>query len=182
MPSRTRSQSIVSLIAGLWVLLTAEPVEAQQSSGPPPSTPPPVALTPYRPPALALVQPAAGGSVPQDRPVVVFRFAPGEPNDPTDPESFAVTVDGEDRVSLFQISSNEAWGPLAASRDGGGPSISVGAHQVVARLCSERGVCAEVVTTVTVAPAATASDKPVEERRKAVIRVLLDAARKLLNP
>ena len=138
-------------------------------------------LPPYRPPALALVQPPAGGSVPQDRPVIVLRFATGEPNDPIDARSLAVTVDGEDRSALFQVSLSEAWGPLAPRRDGGVP-ILAGPHQVVARICSGRGTCAEVTATVTVTPSPISGVKPPEGRRRDVIEFLLDAAKKLLTP
>jgi hypothetical protein len=85
----------------LCALLAGAPSQgsAQQPvPAPAPSSSPAPA---YRPPALALVQPAAGGSVPQDRPVVVFRFAAGEPNDLIDVRSFAVAVDGHDRTQLF---------------------------------------------------------------------------------
>src|SRR5688500_2322891 len=44
------------------------PLGAQE----PPAAAPPVA--PYRAPVIALVQPPAGGSVPSDKPIVVFRF------------------------------------------------------------------------------------------------------------
>lgn len=170
----------------LWVpaqllVLGLGALTAQQPTPPPNSLP---VLGPYRAPALALVQPTAGGSVPQDRPVVVFRFAPGEPNDPVDARSFAVTVDGENRSSLFQISPSEAWGPLAPSRADGAPAISIGAHHIAARICSTRGACTEVITTVTVAPPATSATSidSAADRKRSLVDLILTAARKLLNP
>jgi hypothetical protein len=61
----------------------AKHLGAQQPPASPPATNAPV-LAAYRAPTIALVQPPAGGSVPQDKPVVVFRFAAGEPDDPID--------------------------------------------------------------------------------------------------
>lgn len=159
----------------------AVPALQAQQAGPPSQAPAASQLPAYRPPAFALVQPPAGGSVPQDRPVVVFRFAPGEPNDPIDTRSFVVSVDGEDRTSLFQIAPGEAWGPLASSPIGA--AIAVGAHHLAARVCSARGTCSEVtaVVTVAVSPAALEAPPP-GDRRRSFIDVLLAAARKLLNP
>ena len=169
------------LVVGAAILLWPRAGHAQQSSVPQSTPSPPVQLAPYRPPAIALVQPAAGGSVPRDRPVVLFRFAPGEPNDPVDVASFAVSVDGGDRTAVFQISSSEAWGPLSP---GGDAEISAGGHQVVARICSVRGACAEVKTTIEVAaPAVASPDEPAPTRkRRALLELLVEAARKLLNP
>jgi hypothetical protein len=163
-------------------------VAAQQPAPAPPSGQPSqpaavVQLPTYRPPALALVQPAAGGSVPQDRPVIVFRFAPGEPNDPIDASTFAVTVDGKNRSSLFQVSSAEAWGPIAPSHDKSEPAPSAGAHRVTARICSIRGACSETATTVVAVPSsAVAPEARVADRRRSILDALLTAARKLLEP
>src|SRR3712207_547682 len=63
--------------------------------GPPSGQVPPSGA--YRTPSLALVQPASGGTVPQDKPVVVFRLMQGDASDPIDARSFVVTVDGQDR-------------------------------------------------------------------------------------
>ena len=139
------------------------------------------ALPMYRPPALALVRPGDGGSVPPDRPVVVFRFAPGEPNDPVDVGTFVVTVDGDNRTRLFQVTASEAWGPLAVREQSGTPAIAAGAHQVIARICSSRGACTEAAVTVTVAPSAIATSEDVT-RKRALVDVLVDIARKLLQP
>src|SRR5690349_18729997 len=82
--------ALLAIVALPWTS-----IGAQQ---PPPPVPSPVpasasspALMSYRPPAIALVQPllppAGTGSVPRDRPAVVFRFAAGEPDDPLDARS-----------------------------------------------------------------------------------------------
>lgn len=137
----------------------------------------------YRPPALALVQPPAGGSVPQDRPIVVFRFAPGESGDPIDARSFSVTVNTENRSALFQVAASEAWGPLAPAVPGHAPAIAPGAHRVAARICSVRGACAEVIAMVTVvASPSSIPEKASVDRKRTLIDLLLLAARKLINP
>jgi hypothetical protein len=149
--------------------------------GQPPQSAGPAQLPFYRPPALALVQPAAGGSVPEDKPFVVFRFAQGEPNDPIDIRSFIVTVNGEERSTLFQVTSSEAWGPLVPRESSGRAALSTGAHQVIARICSIRGACSETSATVAV----TLAPNPIEDgadRKRSLLNVLLDVARKLLKP
>lgn len=158
---------------------------AAQQPAPAPSQPsqPPVATQPsaYRPPAIALVQPAAGGSVPNDRPVVVFRFGQGEHNDALDTRSFAVTVDGIDRTSLFQVTASEAWGPIAAPSD----HLEAGSHQIAARICSSRGACGETSGVVTVVSAGALSDPARSDDKRGkgrVIRALLSALRQLLSP
>jgi hypothetical protein len=124
---------------------------AQEPVIPSPAPQSPVVQLPaYRLPALALVQPAAGGNVPSDKPVVVFRFAPGEPNDPIDVRSFAVGVDGHDRTHLFQVNGGEAWGPLAPPD--AESALEPGSHEIAARICSSRGACADVSATVLVVP------------------------------
>ena len=137
---------------------------------------------PYNAPSLALVQPSPGGSVADDRPVIFFRFAPGETADPIDLGSFSIAVDGRDRTALFRIVAPDSWGPLGANG-----IVEPGPHDVVARICSARGACAVVETRViaTTAPTAGASDGDVSggtDRRKRVIDVLLTVARKLLAP
>ena len=102
----------------------------------------PAVIAAYRAPALALVQPSASGgalTVPQDKPVVVFRFAQGEADDPVDAATFRVSVDGRDRTALFQIAAGQAWGPLGEPSSGASSGtsalVSAGAHQVAARVC-----------------------------------------------
>lgn len=140
------------------------------------------ALPTHHPPLLAIAQPAPGASIPQDHAVVIFRFSPGEPDDPLDARSFVVLVDRSDRTSLFQVTAAEAWGPLTPN---GTDPPSLGAHEVSARICSTRGVCNETSGIVNVAPHNTApnpaSDRPAD-RKRTLIDLLLAAARKLLTP
>jgi hypothetical protein len=141
-------------------------------------------LPPYRAPVLALVQPPAGTGLPQDRPVVVLRFAQGEPNDPIDVGSFAIAVDGQDRTRQFQVTASEAWGPLAPAEASASP-IEAGPHQLAARICSARGACTELSATVSVVPPAVVGadeDGPPDARRRRLLAALLDALRKILTP
>lgn len=141
---------------------------------------PPAALSPYQAPAIALAQPRSGGTVPQDRPVVVFRFAAGEPTDPIDARSFAVSVDGEDHTRLFQMTAAEAWGPLTPPAE----LIDVGRHEIVARICSARGACSTTSALITVEAAGPdAGDRANKTRRKKVqiLDALLGALRTLLK-
>lgn len=150
---------------------------------------PPVA-SPYRPPTIALVQPAGVGTVPRDKPVVVFRFAPGESDDPIDSRSFTVTVDGADRSALFRVTADEAWGSL--SGEAAADSLpAAGSHAVTARICSVRGTCATTAVTVTVdagtmtssapPPPPAPTEKPPSSRARLIARVL-DAIRKVFVP
>jgi hypothetical protein len=145
----------------------------------------PVAV-PYRPPTIALVQPPVGTTVPQDSPGVVFRFGQGEPADPIDAMSFAVSVDGNDRTEWFQVSGSEAWGTLADPPTGTASPIAIGNHRVSARICSTRGACVVANADVVIAPAqvpSSASPTPRKENnRRRLLEALLDAARRLLIP
>ena len=176
-----RLTRLLSQLPAFWLaaLPGRSALAAQQPT--PPSSSSPV-LAPYRAPAIALVQPAAGGTLPHDRPVLVFRFAAGEPNDPLDTRSFAVAVDGEDRTALFQATSSEAWGPLASPS---GSAVTPGAHQITARICSSRGPCGETSVLVTVVPAAAASDAARKEDKRGkdrVIQAVLSVLKQLLAP
>ena len=187
-PSRSRSLRVLVATALAVAVSTLVPTLGVQQPAPvPPSpgspapqSPPPAAIAAYRAPVIALVQPAGGGTVPQDKPVVVFRFAQGEATDPLDARSFAVSVDGEDRTALFQVAAAEAWGPLAD----GAHALAAGAHQVTARICSARGACAAVSATVTIVPPqqAGASTAASGSRRERLIDLVLQAARRLLTP
>jgi hypothetical protein len=178
MPSTLRVSWGATLAIGLALLAKAEPADAQQSA-PPVAGSAPAAPSAYRPPALALVQPAAGGSIPQDRPVVVFRFAPGEAADPIDAGSFAVIVDGQSRNALFQVTAGEAWGPIFPTKSGA-ESVA-GSHQVTARICSTRGACSETSATVVVVGSSAATENAAG-RKRSLVDVLLSVARKLLVP
>lgn len=156
-------------------------LNAQQPAGAP-------VLPTHRLPVIALVQPAEGATLAQDRPIVMFRFAGGEPNDPIDLATFAVTVDGVDRTSLFQVTAGEAWGPLVSANT----VPPAGIHQLTARICSARGACAVASTAVSVVPGVTSqpaaggaavdSSSSASSRRRRVIDVILDALKKLLSP
>ena len=174
---------------------------AQQPIPSPIPVPPPAAgtatLAPYRAPLIGLVQPApastggttAAGSVPRDRPVVVFRFAAGEPDDPLDVRSFVVAVDGADRTALFQTTATpaggQAWGALVPDHATKSGQLTLGAHRVVARVCSARGACGTVETQVFVAPEFAAAAPDAAAAKSTTQRVLgaaLLATRKLLLP
>jgi hypothetical protein len=165
----------------------------------------PTPVASYRPPVIVLAAPSAGASVPADKPVIVVRFAAGEPDDAIDPSSLRVSVDGEDRTLLLQLGSAEAWGPLARDTttsqslrvaSPGVPLIAPGVHLVHVRLCSMRGVCAAFDTPVTVAPpdatlAAARAPSPPDSATKQharlsmlhrVIDLVIVGARKLLVP
>jgi hypothetical protein len=179
---RIRSAAPYCVSAAITVaLVVSAALPSAGAQQPLPSAGPPVAS--YRPPALALVQPASGGSVPQDRPIVVFRFAAGDSTDPVDARSFAATVDGTDRSALFQVARDEAWGPLAPQPNDRQLPVALGTHQLAARICSIRGACTEVNATVTVAAsAAVPADKSAGDRKRTLLDLLLTAVRKLLNP
>lgn len=162
----------------------------------PASAPAPMSLA-YRVPAIALVQPPASsgsaGSVPQDRPVVVWRFAAGEPQDPIDLRSLLVTVDGVDRTMLFQVAGTEAWGPLADAASIARGMLPIGAHRVAARICSSRGACGQAEQTVTVIGSiaqsptvAVARDTTAaatkQSKARRTLDVLVGVGRKLLLP
>ncbi|MGI8496135.1 MAG: hypothetical protein ACR2OG_00925 [Gemmatimonadaceae bacterium] len=146
---------------------------------------PPTAIVAYRIPQIAIVQPLPGGSVPQDKPMVVFRFVPGELTDPIDAASFQLSVDGVDRTSLFQIGSGEAWGPLAPLMSGAaGSALSVGPHQLSARICSSRGACGTAQAPVLVLPSTTMTSQATTPPSRAhrLIDLLLSAGKKFLLP
>lgn len=155
------------------------------AQSPNPSTPgQPAVGAPYRLPAIALVQPQDGGTVFQDRPVIVLRFAGGEPTDPIDASSLTIDVDGTDRTKLFQTSTSDAWGPLVPT-SAGDPPVAAGAHHISARICSARGACTTTQATVSVVPIATpvaatpAAGRSLHQR---ILDAALSAARRILVP
>lgn len=181
MPIHPVRRSPTLLLAALASSAASDPgiLAAQQ----PAPAPPPLSAT-YRQPTIALAQPPGGGTLPQDKPVVVIRFAHGEPGDPLDLTSFRLTLDGEERTALFHVGAAEAWGPLAAPEDG--EPLAAGPHQLRARICSERGACASLAASIAVVPDPTAPAEPAatsgKSRRDGLLELLLDAARKLLLP
>jgi hypothetical protein len=182
--------SRMAIVAFLLGAVRAYPLEAQQPATPqqPRQTATTSAvLAPYRAPVLALVQPATG-TVTQDKPVVVFRFAQGEPTDPIDLASFAVSVDGENRTSLFQLATlpaGEAWGPLADPRTAS-RELAVGTHLVAARICSTRGACGAVNATVMVMPPLVGASTEVagesHNRMRRILDAFLSAPKRVLAP
>jgi hypothetical protein len=141
--------------------------------------PQPQAIMGYRAPVIALVQPLAGQSLPQDKAVIILRFASGEPSDQLDASSFGVWVNGASRTALFQVTGTDAWGPLSDPRAG---TLSPGAFQVTARICSTRGSCGTTAATVTV----TASDVGTSKddgssRKQRLIDLLLAGLRRLVG-
>lgn len=188
--------------AATSVSVAATAVAAAQSPTAPADT-----VKGYRSPTIVLVQPAPANGIPADRPVVVFRFAQGEPDDPIDATSLRVWVDGEDQSRSFQLANGEAWGSLSsrltsgdsAAGDAASSLLAPGVHLVVARLCSTRGVCGEARAPVTVLPAVDGPAAPAVSpatdsaragspgaAKKSIGRKILDAllggARKLLAP
>ena len=142
---------------------------------------PAAVIAAYRPPSIAVVQPLNGGTVPHDRPVVVIRYAQGEPADPLDPRSFRITVDGRDRTAEFQVVAGEAWGPIidpAVHQSDKGAAAR--AHQVTARICSSRGACATTESSVITLPLAEQTSSDSATRRQKLLDLLLSATRRLL--
>ena len=178
--SRARGRRAIAVItvAGLWTAYSKLLV-AQQ---PPPATPP--TLQPYRPPAIALVEPLPDASLPQDRPIVVFRFAAGDSADPIDARSFVVTVDGKDRSALFQVVGDIASGPIAPVPSDTEVAIAIGPHGLAARICSLRGTCGEVVATVTIAssPVVVADQQTHTALIQTLVELLLALVKRLLTP
>lgn len=173
------SRAVLPAMAALS--MASAPAPAQQSA---PASPPQAAgVAPYRPPAISLVQPINGGTVPVDRPVVVLRFAQGETTDAIDARSLSLTVDGRDCTNGFHVSGTEAWGPLCNAEGRLDTPPEVGVHLVVARVCSARGACAEMASTITVVEsAARARNAAPASSRTRVLDLLIRAARKLLDP
>jgi hypothetical protein len=93
-------------------------------------------------------------------------------------------VDSHDRTALFQLSATQAWGPLVPPNENGG-ALTVGAHQLAARICSARGACATVSATVTaVANAAAVPNAPAApavSRKSRILDLLLSGARRLID-
>lgn len=133
-----------------------------------------------RGPTLDLVQPPPNGSVPADRAMLGFRYAPGDPADPIDDASFRVWLDGAERTAGFRAGNGEVWGTLAGASSGSraresgaaaGASgaaasapprpIAPGAHLVIARICTLRGSCTQTTEIVTALPTPASPDDSV---------------------
>jgi len=176
------TSTLLPLRAGALLLapaLAVSPALAQHTPTPAPAP----AIAPYQLPLISIAQPAAGVPLPADRPVVLVRFAAREPGDPIDPASFAITVDGKPRTAAFTVRDGEAWGLI---RDGDswdeGGSAQAGTHVVAARICSTRGACAEVTSTVEVKASAAAGTGKKSSTRDRFILLLLRAAHRIIEP
>lgn len=121
----------------------------------------------YRSPHLALAEPARGENLPQDKPSIVLRYSRGEPDDPLDLTSLVVLVDGDNRSAQFHADTAEAWGSIDPLVDGSsaGQALALGVHQVTARICSSRSICADLRETVTIAPSVL-SAAPTQPRNR----------------
>lgn len=129
-------------------------------------------------PQIVLAHPTAGSSVPRNSATVLFHYAAGGTSDPIDLRTFAVFVDDIDRTSHFRVTADAAWGTIVDA-DGNG----LNAHSVRARICSIRGVCAEVsANVVVVGEAVPQGAKLRRTRREKFIDLLLEATRRLLRP
>lgn len=128
-------------------------------------------------PRIVLAHPRAGMSVPRSSATVLFRYA-GEAGDPIDLRTFVVFVDDVDRTSHFRVTADAAWGTIVDT-DGNG----LKAHSVRARICSIRGVCAEVsANVVVVGESVSQATKLRRTRREKLVDLFLEAARRLLRP
>ena len=139
----------------------------------------------YRAPSISLVQPRIGGTITQDRAAIGLRFVQGELDDALDLMSFAVSVDGADRSAAFQVTGDadghQAWGTLEGPLAGSRPDV--GAHEIVARVCSSRGACAVLRASVEVTPAIISLARGSESagRSRRILGALLEFARMLLQ-
>ena len=170
------SRSVLGTLLLLMATAVLPALSAAKAQQPTPTQP----LPSFHPPALALVQPSNNATIPQDRPIIVFRFAPGDSTDPVDAKSFNISVDSKDRTPLFQVARDMAWGPLMAPDQA--PALAVGAHALVARICSIRGACADVSASVAVATGANAAETQPASHVRSLLDLLLTAAKKLLTP
>ena len=155
---------------------------SRQGAGQTPASPAPPLQT-FRPPVIVLAEPASDATVPQDRPIVMFRFTAGDSADPIDARSFVVSVDGKDRTPLFEVVADIAFGPLAPPPNNDQVAIEVGSHSFAARICSLRGSCGEVAGTVMVSSPVVLAP---EQAHASVVQTLLDLLvtliKRLLTP
>ena len=130
-------------------------------------------------PTLILSYPTPGVSVPGDNATVVFRYATDDAGDPLDLRSFRITVDGVDRTSHFRVTADAAWGSIAQGVEAG-----LRAHDVRARVCTTRGVCAELSAVVTVLTASREAKSEGARRARwgRVVDVTLEMLRRLMRP
>lgn len=164
-------------VASLLALSLAGSTLSGQTPGQPASPPP------YRAPLIALVQPAGDDALPHDKPIVMFRFSPGETADPVDVRSFAVVVDDKDRTPGFQVTATEAWGPVRdVEASGEVGDVTPSTHNLAVRICSVRGACAHITASVRVQASPAVVRPEPTSRRDGLIDVLIRALRRLLPP
>ena len=129
-------------------------------------------------PVLAIVEPSPGGTVLQRFPVTLLRYHTRDAADPIDERSLVVLVDDEDRSGLFRAGASQALGLLAAPPDEPASGLAVGRHEVVARVCTVGGACAEARAEVN-----TVAEEPHGGDRKcSLLELLVSLARKIFNP
>lgn len=129
-------------------------------------------------PVISLVQAPSGGNVRGDEPVLVLRFAVGEPDDPVNVRRFAITVDGEDRTTRFRGAVIEVRGVVLAHADGVSSEGSTG--DATGSRCSARGACRGVTTITRAGAAPEASPAEPWSRWLVVLDLLLRILRCLL--
>jgi hypothetical protein len=130
------------------------------------------------PPRLMLAYPPPGVPLPHDNATVMFRYLTGDPGDPLDFRRFAVSVDGVERTSHFRVTADVAWGFIV-----GGAREGIREHTVRARICSVRGLCSEVTAIVAVVGSHEAPNGgEAHARRRKMIDIVLEAARRLMKP
>ncbi|HZE09489.1 MAG TPA: hypothetical protein VE110_12110 [Gemmatimonadaceae bacterium] len=158
----------VAAMLALWGVVH----KAKAQTSPPPA---------YRLPALIVAAPADGAPLPEDKPVAVLRFASVEPTDPIDALSFSVAVDGKDKTSLFQATQDEAWGPLV----GPGETLTLGQHDLAARICTSHGACVTTKATVTVVAGAsgliTTTKADSKQKKSKIFDAVVQAIRMLFR-
>ena len=130
-------------------------------------------------PTVVLSYPAPGVSVPGENATVVFRYAVDDASDPLDLRSLRITVDGVDRTSHFRVTAEAAWGAIVDSGETG-----LLAHDVRARVCTIRGVCAELsaVVTVLAVPRGARVEGVRTARWRRVVDVTVEMLRRLMRP
>jgi hypothetical protein len=143
---------------------------------------PSTSIPDYRAPLIVVAAPTQGTTLPDDKPVVVFRFMSNELMDPIDGLTFSVSMDGKDKTSLFQLTSGEAWGRIAEPNE----LLTPGSHDIAARICTAHGECGTTKATVTVVSGsllqAVASTAAVKAKKKAkIFDAVLQAARVLIH-
>jgi hypothetical protein len=122
--------------------------------------------------------------MPQDVPVLAFRFSAADGSDPLDLGSLRVTLDRRDTTPLFRTTPNESFASLPAGTPSA-PGVASGPHMVSGRICSLRGACATVTATVHVvgiAPAEPPTASKTSVGPNGLLGVLVKLTRKVIGP